>query len=69
MKKKKIVAYWNIYDFETGLLIEKERAMTHDAMPSAGVLIIGIPGKFHAIVRNFKFSGTRDKLPCYDVYM
>jgi len=69
MKKKKTVAYWNIYDSEKGSLIEKERVMTHDAMPTAGVLIIGIPGKFHAIVRTFKFSGTKDGLPCYDVFV
>jgi len=43
--------------------------MTHDAMPIAGVLLIGMPGKFHAIVRDFKFKGIKDKLPCYDVYV
>ncbi len=69
MKKKKTVAYWNIYDSEKGSLIEKERAMTYDAMPTAGVLIIGIPGKFHAIVRTFKFSGIKNDRPCYDVYV
>jgi len=69
MKKKKTVAYWNIYDSETGSVIEKEKAMTHDAMPIAGVLIIGMPGKFHAIVRDFKFKGIKEKLPCYDVYV
>jgi len=67
--KKKTVAYWNIYDSETKALIQKERAMTHHAMPTAGVLIIGIPGKFHAIVRDFKFKGIKEKLPCYDVYL
>lgn len=69
MEKKKIIAYWNIYDSETGSLIEKEKAITHDAMPSAGGLIIGIPGKFNAIVRNFRFNGIKDGLPCYDVYV
>jgi len=69
MEKKKAVAYWNIYDTESGSLLEKEKAITRNAMPSNGGLIIGIPGKFHAIVRNFKFSGTKDNLPCYDVYV
>ena len=67
--KKKTVAYWNIYDAETKALIQKEKAMTHDAMPIAGVLLIGMPGKYHAIVRDFKFKGIKDKLPCYDVYV
>ena len=50
-------------------MIQKERAMTHHAMPTAGVLIIGIPGKFHAIVRDFKFKGIKNNLPCYDIYL
>ena len=69
MEKKKAVAYWNIYDSETGSLIEKEKAIIRNTMPSTGGLIIGIPGKFKAIVRNFKFNGTKDNLPCYDVYV
>jgi hypothetical protein len=69
MEKNKVVAYWNIYDSETGSVIEKEKAIMHDAMPSIGGLIIGIPGKFNAIVRNFRFNGIKDNLPCYDVYV
>jgi hypothetical protein len=67
--RKKTVAYWNLYDSDTKALIEKEKAMTHDPMPTAGVLIIGIPGKHHAIVRHFQFKGIKDNLPCYDVYI
>ena len=67
--KKKVVAYWNIYDSETKALIQKEKGMTHDAMPIAGVLLIGIPGKYHAIVRDFKFKGIKNNQPCYDVYL
>jgi hypothetical protein len=69
MQKKPVVAYWNIYDTDTGSVLEKEKAIMHDPMPSSGGLIIGIPGKYNAIVRNFKFSGTKDNLPCYDVYV
>jgi len=69
MEKKKAVAYWNIYDFETGSIIEKEKPIVHNAMPSAGELMIGIPGKLNSIVKYFKFSGTKDCLPCYDVYV
>ena len=67
--KKKTVAYWNIYDSETKALIKKEKAITNDAMPIAGVLLIGIPGKYHAIVRDFKFKGIKNNQPCYDVYL
>jgi len=69
MEKNKAVAYWNIYDTETGSIIEKEKPIVHNALPSTGGLIIGIPGKLNAIVRNFKFSGTKGNLPCYDVYV
>jgi len=69
MEKKKTVAYWNIYDSETGALLEKEKEIVRNAMPSTGGLMIGVPGKFNAIVRNFKFSGTKNKRPCYDVYV
>jgi hypothetical protein len=44
MEKKKVVAYWNIYDSETVPLIETEKAIVRSAMPSTGGLIIGIPG-------------------------
>jgi hypothetical protein len=69
MEKKRVVAYWNVYDAGTGSLIEKEKAIVQRAMPCAGQLMIGIPGRFHAIVKRLKFHGTRNKLPCYDVYV
>jgi len=67
--KKKTVAFWNIYDAETKALIQKEKAMTHDAMPIAGILLIGMPGKYHAIGVNVNSNCIKDKLPCYDVYL
>jgi hypothetical protein len=69
MEKKKAVAYWNVYDSGTGAALEKEKVIDRNPMPSAGGLIIGITGKPNAIVRDFKFSGTKDGLPCYDVYV
>jgi hypothetical protein len=54
---------------EKRTIVEKEKPVAHNAMPSTGGLIIGIPGKLNAIVKNFKFSGTKDNLPCYDVYV
>ena len=69
MEKGRIVAYWNIYDSESRRVIEKEKAISRSAMPSAGALIVGIPGKLNAIVRDFKFVGSKDGLPCYDVYV
>ena len=69
MEKKKAVAYWNIYDIKTGAILEKEKPVERTAMPSNGALIINIAGRPNVIVQNFKFSGTRDGLPCYDVYV
>ncbi len=69
LDKKAPVAYWNVYDTVTGQLIEKDRAIADKAMPLVGDLLIGIPGRSQAIVRNLKFSGKKDNLPCYDVYI
>lgn len=69
MEKKKVVAYWNIFDSKTGTVLEKEKAIERNAMPSTGGLIIGIPGRPNVIVQNFKFSGMKENLPCYDVYV
>lgn len=69
MDKRRIVAYWNIYDSETGTLIEAGKAIIKNAMPAVGGLIVGIPEKFHAIVKDFRFNGIQNGLPCYDVYI
>ncbi|MDD5680962.1 MAG: hypothetical protein PHI59_06955 [Candidatus Omnitrophica bacterium] len=69
MRNKSVVAYWNIYDSETGHLIEAGKAIIQNSMPAIGGLIVGIPEKFHAIIRDFKFNGTKNGLPCYDVYI
>ena len=69
METNKTVAYWNIYDSESGALLQKEKEIARTAMPSEGALLIGIPGKFNAVVRNFKFKGIKGNLPCYDVYV
>lgn len=69
MEKKKTVAYWNIYDLKTGAILEEEKPIDRNVMPSMGGLIIGIAGRPNVIVQNFKFRGTKDNLPCYDVYV
>jgi len=68
MERKRIVAYWDIYESENGLLLET-RLIERDPMPAVGLLLIGIPGKHQGIVRNFSFKGSRNNLPCYDVYV
>jgi hypothetical protein len=69
MKRNKVVAYWNIFDSQTGSLLEKEKTIERRAMPSIGGLMIGVPGRLNAIVQSIKFSGTKDRLPRYDVYV
>ena len=69
MRKKKAVAYWNIFDSKTGVVLEKEKAIESNAMPSIGGLMIGTPGRPNVIVQSMKFSGTKDNLPLYDVYV
>ena len=68
MERRRIVAYWDIYESGTGLLLER-RLIERDPMPAVGQLVIGIPGKLQGIVRNFRFKGSRNNLPCYDVYV
>jgi len=65
----KTTGYWDFYDFQTGKLLEKERRISRTLVPSAGQLIVGIPGKPNAIIRTFKFKGIKDRLPCYEVYV
>ena len=65
----RVVAYWDFYDFASGKILEKGRAVKNRAMPHFGEVIVGVPGKPNAIVRDIKFSGIKDKLPCYDVYV
>jgi hypothetical protein len=69
MEKKKIVAFWDIYEYTTGLLLEKQRMIDHNAMPGVGQLVVGIPGKPQVIVKDFRFKGSKDNLPYYDVYI
>ena len=69
MEKKRIVAYWDIYEYSSGLLIEKQRAITYKGMPAIGGLIIGIPNKPQVIIRDFQFKGSKDGLPYYNVYV
>ncbi len=69
MENKKVIAYWNIYDSKTGAVLEEEKIIERNAMPSMGGLIIGITGRPNVIVQSFKFRGTKDNLPCYDVYV
>ncbi|HAV10722.1 MAG TPA: hypothetical protein DCX22_03795 [Dehalococcoidia bacterium] len=69
MDTKKVVAYWNVYDVSTNKLIEDQRTIEDKAMPMIGDLLVGIPGRSQAIVRNLKFAGIKDNLPCYDVYV
>ena len=69
MIKKKAVAYWNILDSKTGAMLEKEKAIDHIAMPSIGGLMIGTPDRPNVIVQRMKFSGIKDHLPLYNVYV
>jgi hypothetical protein len=64
-----VLAYWDFYDYSSGNIVEKGRAVKIRATPQYGEMIIGVPGKPSAIVRDFKFSGIRDKLPCYEVFI
>lgn len=64
-----LVAYWDFYDHATGRVLESGRAVKHRAMPNFGEVIVGIPEKPNAIVQDVKFSGIRDKLPCYIVFV
>jgi hypothetical protein len=69
MDKKKVVAYWDIFEISSGLLLEKQHIIDGNAMPGTGQLIVGILGKPQAIVKDFKFKGSKDKLPYYNVYV
>jgi hypothetical protein len=64
-----VLAYWDFYDYATGGVVEKGRAVKIRATPQYGEMIIGVPGKPNAIVRDFKFSGIKEKLPCYEVFL
>lgn len=65
-----VLAYWDFYDYMVaGKIIEKGRGVKIRATPQFGEMIIGVPGKPNAIIRDFKFSGIREKLPCYDVFI
>ncbi len=64
-----VVAYWNFCDYASGIVVEKERGMKGRAMPQFGEMVIGVPGKPNAIVRDYKFCGIKDKLPCYEVFV
>jgi len=66
---KRVTAYWDFYDFQTGKVLEGERSITNAVMPATGQLIIGVPGKPNAIIRAFKFKGIKNRLPCYEVYV
>ena len=65
----KVVAYWDFYDFATGQVLEKGRPVKKRATPHFGEVVVGVPGKLNGVVREIKFSGIRDKLPCYNVYI
>ena len=69
MKNMRAVAYWDFYDSTTGEVLEKERLIKRGAMPTIGGLVIGIPGKPNAIIRNFSFRGSKNNLLCYYVYV
>ncbi|GEM_PF-366081 len=66
---KRSAAYWDFYDSSSGELLEEGRKIEQNSIPIVGGLVIGIPQKRNAIVRNFKFKGIRDGLPCYQVYV
>lgn len=69
MGSEKVLAYWDFYDSATGELLEKERKIKHTTWPAVNELVTGLPGKPQAIVRNCKFRGRKEELPCYDVYV
>jgi len=68
VERRRIVAYWDIYESDTGLLLET-RLIERDPMPGIGQLLIGIPRKHQGIVRDFRFNGSRNNLPSYNVYV
>ena len=65
----KVVAYWDFYDSATGRILEQGRGVKNRAVPHFGEVVVGVPGKPNAIVRDIKFSGIKDKLPCYSVFV
>jgi hypothetical protein len=69
MGSDKVTAYWNLYDMGTGQLLEAGRKIKGKSWPANGELVIGIPQKLNAIVKDVKLKGIKDTLPEYDVYL
>lgn len=67
--ERKVVAYWNLYDFRTGIPLDQGNGIERNAFPHIGDLTIGIPGRFQIIVRDIKFRGFKGEHPCFDVYV
>jgi hypothetical protein len=69
MGSEKIASYWNLYDIKTGQLLEEGRKIKGKSWPASGELVVGIPGKLNAIVKDVRLKGIKDTLPEYDVYL
>jgi hypothetical protein len=69
MQRQNVGAYWNFYDAQTRQLLEDGRLVRGTSWPTVGQMIVGVPGKPSAIVKDFSTKGTKDGLPCYDVYI
>ena len=69
MERATIAAYWDCYDAQSGELLEQARMVKGQSWPAIGEMVVGVPGKPNAIVKDVKLKGMRGKLPYYDVYL
>lgn len=65
----KALAYWNLCDFASKKVLEAERPIKANPVPTLGMLIIGTPGKPNGIIQDYKYKGAKDNIPCYDVFI
>lgn len=64
-----VTAYWDFYDKQTGQLLEAKRAIRGKTWPAIGEMVIGVPDKPNAIVKDVRLNGIKDNLPLYDVFI
>lgn len=69
MERVKLAAYWDCYDVKTGELLEEGRMVRGQSWPAIGEMIVGVPGKPNAIVKDVKLKGLKGSLPYYNVYL
>jgi hypothetical protein len=69
LQRHSVTAYWDVYDRQTGQLLEAERLVKDRTWPAIGEFVVGIPGKPNAIVRDVNLKGMKGSLPHYEVYV